>query len=223
MDFTEVLKSRRSIRAFKPDPIPQGTLKKILEEATWAPSWANTQPWEFVVATGKPFQEIIRQYQAKGKAKERPYSDIARPPEFPETYLNRIKALAPPGPPRSAEEMEKHMQWSLAHYGAPAAIFILIDKSFFYTSRGMNVWSLYDCGGVAQNICLVAANYGLGTVQQAQAVPYPDVLRNVLGTPESKLFAIGISIGYPDWENPAMKTPRTTREPIDKITRWVGF
>jgi nitroreductase len=221
MEFIDVLKSRRSIRAFKPDNIPQGVLKKIIEEAMWAPSWANTQPWEFVVATGKPLQEIVKQYLAK--AKERAYSDIARPPEFPEVYLNRIKALAPPGPPPSKEDMEKRMVSSLSHYGAPAVIYILIDKSFFYTSRGTNYWSLYDCGAVAQNICLIATNYALGTVQQAQAVPYPDVLRSVLGTPESKLFAIGIAIGTPDWDNPAVKMPRSTREPVEKITRWVGF
>ncbi len=127
------------------------------------------------------------------------------------------------GPPPSPEEMKKHMENSLRHYGAPAVIYIMIDKSFFYTSRGMNVWSLYDCSAAAQNICLLAANYGLGTVEQAQAVPYPDILRNVLGIPENKLFAIGIAIGYPDWDNQALKMPRTTREPVDKVVKWVGF
>lgn len=221
MEFIDVLKSRRSIRAFKPDPVPQETLRKILEEAVWAPSWANTQPWEFVVATGEPLQEIIRQTLAK--AGERPYPDIARPPVFPEPYVSRIKALAPPGPPPAREDAARHMENSLKHYGAPAVIYILIDRSFFYTSHGMNVWSLYDCGAVAQNIGLVAVNYGLGTVEQAQAVPYPDILRSVLGVPESKAFAIGIAIGYPDWDSPALKNPRSSREPLDAITRWVGF
>jgi nitroreductase len=221
MDFLEVLKSRRSIRAFKPDPIPMDTLKKIMEECVWAPSWANTQPWEFAVASGPQLVEIIKQCQAKYG--ERPYSDIARPPEFPETYLNRIKALAPPGPPRPKEEMDKHMMNSLRQYGAPVVIYILIDKSFFYTSRGTNVWSLYDCGAVAQNICLLATNYGLGTVEQAMAVNYPDVLHKVLGVPESKLFAIGISIGYPDWSSLELKNPRSPREPLDKMVKYYGF
>ena len=103
------------------------------------------------------------------------------------------------------------------------AIYILIDRSFFYTSHGMNVWSLYDCGAVAQNISLLATNYGLGTVEQAQAVIFPDILRNVLGVPESKLFAIGISIGYPDWDNEALKSPRSTREPVDRVVKYYGF
>ena len=222
MEFTEVLKTRRSIRAFKSDPVPLNLIKQVMEESLWAPSWANTQPWEFVVAGGQKLQEIIKQFLAKNQ--ERPYSDIGRPPEFPEVYLNRIKAaVAPAGAARSKDDMQKHMVSSLSHYGAPAVIYILIDKSFFYTSRGTNFWSLYDCGAVAQNICLAAANHGLGTVQQAQAVIYPDILRNVLGTAESKLFAIGIDIGYPDWNSPATKGPRTVREPLDNLAKFVGF
>jgi nitroreductase len=221
LEILETIKQRRSIRAFKPDPVPLSTLKTVLDNALWAPSWANTQPWEFAVAGGKKLQEIIKAFLAKGE--ERPYPDIARPPEFPEVYLNRIKALAPPGPPPTKEDMQKHRNTSLSHYGAPAVIYVLIDKSFFYTTRGTNVWSLYDCGAVTQNIGLVATSLGLGTVEQAQAVIYPDILRKVLGTPESKLFAIGIAIGYPDWDNPMMKGPRTVREPLDKIATFQGF
>jgi nitroreductase len=222
MEFSEVLLSRRSIRAFKTDPVPLSLLKQVIEESLWAPSWANTQPWEFVVAGGQKLKDIVNQFLAKNA--ERAYPDIARPPEFPEVYLKRIKAaVAPPGPPPSKEDMQKHMVSSLSHYNAPAVIYVMIDKSFFYTSRGTNVWSLYDCGAVAQNICLVAANHGLGTVQQAQAVIYPDVLRTVLGTPESKLFAIGVAIGYPDWNNPMLKGPRTTRESLDTTTKFIGF
>jgi nitroreductase len=221
MEFIEVLKGRRSIRSFKPDPVPLGTLKKIMEESLWAPSWANTQPWEFAVVTGNKLQEIIKEYVAKGEAK--PYPDIARPPEFPEPYISRIKALAPPGPPPSKEQMDERRLRSFSHYGAPAVIYVLIDRSFFYQKDKINFWSLYDCGAVAQNIGLVAANYGLGTVQQAQAVTFPDILRKVTSMPDNKLFAIGIAIGYPDWSNPVMKGPRTSREPLEKVAQWHGF
>jgi nitroreductase len=221
MEFIEVLKGRRSIRSFKPDLVPLGTLKKIMEESLWAPSWANTQPWEFAVVAGDKLKEIIKEYVAKGEAK--PYPDIARPPEFPEPYISRIKALAPPGPPPSKEQMDERRLRSFSHYGAPAVIYVLIDRSFFYQKDKINFWSLYDCGAVAQNIGLVAANYGLGTVQQAQAVTFPDILRKVTGIGESKLFDIGIAIGYPDWNNPVMKGPRTSREPLDKVVQWYGF
>jgi nitroreductase len=219
MDILETIKQRRSIRAFKPDPVPLSLLKQVLENAVWAPSWANTQPWEFAVAGGTKLQEIVQQFLAKGE--EKPYPDIARPPEFPEPFKSRLPRMS--GPPPSKEVMDKMRVTSLSHYGAPAVIYILIDRSFFYTSRGTNYWSLYDCGAVAHNIGLVAAGLGLGTVEQAQAVIYPDILRNGLGTPESKLFAIGLAIGYPDWDNPMMKGPRSTRVPLDNITTWQGF
>jgi len=45
MDLVEAIRHRRSIRAFKPDPIPQEILKEIMGGALRAPSWANTQPW----------------------------------------------------------------------------------------------------------------------------------------------------------------------------------
>ena len=221
MELIDAVKQRRSIRAFKSDPVPLNTLKQIMELSLWAPSWANTQPWEFAIASGEKLKDIITQFLAKEA--ERPYPDITRPPEFPEKFLSRIKALAPPGPPPSKEDMDKRRVESLSHYGAPAVIYVLIERSFFYTSRGMNVWSLYDCGAVAQNIGLIATNYGLGTVEQAQAVIYPDILRKVLGTPDSKLFAIGLAIGYPAWDSPMLKAPRTTREPLDKVTTWYGF
>lgn len=49
MELFEAIKGRRSIRTFKPDPIPDDVLNKILETACWAPSAGNMQSWEFVV------------------------------------------------------------------------------------------------------------------------------------------------------------------------------
>jgi len=49
MDLMEAIKGRRSIRKYKPDPIPEDALQKIMEAVRWAPSWANTQCWEVIV------------------------------------------------------------------------------------------------------------------------------------------------------------------------------
>ncbi|MCS7124270.1 MAG: nitroreductase family protein [Candidatus Bathyarchaeota archaeon] len=49
MDLFEVIEKRRSIRKFKPDPIPPDDLKKILEAGRLAPSGGNRQPWKFIV------------------------------------------------------------------------------------------------------------------------------------------------------------------------------
>ena len=53
MDLFTAIKERRSCRTFLPDPIPEESIEKILETASWAPSPLNTQPWEFVVVTNE--------------------------------------------------------------------------------------------------------------------------------------------------------------------------
>lgn len=55
----DLLKSRRSIRAFKPDPIPDEYIQKIIEAARWAPSGGNSQPWEFIVIKRKEVKDRI--------------------------------------------------------------------------------------------------------------------------------------------------------------------
>ena len=49
MDVIEAIRTRRSVRKFKPDLVEEEKLQAVLEAARWAPSWANTQCWEFVV------------------------------------------------------------------------------------------------------------------------------------------------------------------------------
>ena len=49
MDLMEAIKGRRSIRKYKPDPIPEEALQKIMEAVQWSPSWANTQCWEVII------------------------------------------------------------------------------------------------------------------------------------------------------------------------------
>lgn len=49
MDLMEAIKGRRSIRKYKPDPVPDDILQKLFEAVRWAPSWANTQCWELIV------------------------------------------------------------------------------------------------------------------------------------------------------------------------------
>jgi nitroreductase len=71
-DFYGLIKTRRSIRRFKPDPIPDDIVDKILEVARWAPSCRNSQPWEIVAVKKQTIgDEIVRimsdDYAANGK------------------------------------------------------------------------------------------------------------------------------------------------------------
>ena len=221
MDIVDAIRERKSYRAFKPDPVPLDLLRQIMEQALRAPSWANTQPWEFAIATGKKLKEIEEGFLKKGV--QDPYSEVHRPYEYPEPYMSRIRALqAKDRTEMTKEEWDNRQLINFQHYGATTCIYLLVGKPFFQQSEGINVWALYDCGSVVQNIMLLATNAGLGTIAQAQAVVYPDIIRSVLGIPEDKLIALGISIGYPDLDNPVNKG-RTTREPLDRVATFYGF
>jgi nitroreductase len=60
--FLELVKERRTIRRFKPDPVPDEYVDKIIEAARWAPSGYNSQPWEFVVLKDKKLIDTIMQW-----------------------------------------------------------------------------------------------------------------------------------------------------------------
>ena len=75
---------------------------------------------------------------------------------------------------------------------------------------------------MAQTIALAAPDYGLGTCLMFMTVYWPDILRELLGIPESKLIVLGIAIGYPDAEALVNNFPRH-RESLDAFTHWHGF
>jgi nitroreductase len=72
MDVMEAIKTRRSVRRFKPDPIPDEVMGEVLDAARWAPSWANTQCWEFVVVRDQAIrQRLSEEVLAQGNPARR--------------------------------------------------------------------------------------------------------------------------------------------------------
>jgi nitroreductase len=63
MDIFELIEARKSIRKFKPDPVSQEVLEKILKAATLAPSGKNKQPWHFYVVQGEKRAEMVAEMQ----------------------------------------------------------------------------------------------------------------------------------------------------------------
>src|SRR4030042_1404343 len=125
MDVITAIKERKSIRAFKSDPVKQDLLKKIIEQSLRAPSWANTQPWEFAVVTGKKLKAIQDAFVKRGpQGMQTGQPDVARPYDFPEPYMSRIKKMQVKenkGRTSQAtpEEMQARMTINFRHYGAP--------------------------------------------------------------------------------------------------------
>jgi len=224
VDLVEAIKSRRSIRVFKKKAVPKTILKKILGLSIRSSSWGNTQPWEFIVVRGKKLGEVKKAFIQCSH--ELPDADLKAPAEFPEPLALRrrvtgIQVLQTMGIGR--EDKERREWWRLQGlqlFQAPAVIYILIDRDYYFQKTGINVWPVFDCGLLAQNIMLLANNFGLGTVAQAQAVIYCKQLRQILDIPDSKLLVIGIAIGYPE-EKASINKIRTDREPIENLVRWL--
>ena len=224
MDLVEAINKRKSIRAFKPDPVPKEVLQELMELALRAPSWANTQPWEFAIASGTKLDEIRQGFIDRVDKDFSP--DLARPHGFPEPFNSRRRALSKRDSEKLKQDDEEGERWRRLQgsklYGAPCVIYICTDRSFYIQGDSLNVWPIFDCGLIAENIMLLAVKFGLGTVPAIQTAKYPEVLRKVLGIPDSKLIVIGIAIGYPDWDF-ALNQVFTPREPLDSVAKWYGF
>ena len=226
MNVSEAIRQRKSIRAFKREAVPREILTEIMGLSLRAPSWENTQPWEFDIVSGSKLEDIRTAYMEN--AEERPNAELAGPPKYDQPFDTRrrtlgMKVFEIEGINR--EDREKRKQWQLRGlrlFDAPCAIYIYIERSFYLQDDTLNIWPIFDCGLIAENIMLLAAEHGLGTIPQIQAVAYPSILRQVLGIPESKLIVLGIAIGYPDWDDPINQF-ESQRDPLETVARWHGF
>jgi len=59
MHFLDLARTRRSVRQYRPDPVPQDLLQQVLEAGRWAPSAVNSQPWEFIVVTDQQIKQAL--------------------------------------------------------------------------------------------------------------------------------------------------------------------
>jgi nitroreductase len=223
MDITEAVKKRKSIRGYKPDPVPKEILEQILELASQAPSAMNTQPWEFTVLTGEVLDKARQGNieMLKSGALPNPEHVVTGWPRE-SVYRQRQVDLAKQlfqlmNIPR--EDKEKRAKWlerGFRFFDAPAAIILLTDRCLSESGP------LLDIGALMQTICLAALDFGLGTCIEDQGTMYPGVLRKYAHIPESKRIVAAIAVGYPDWDFPANRI-ESERESIKNVSTWLGF
>jgi len=223
MDVIEAVKKRKSIRGYKPVPVPKEVLEQILEVASHAPSAMNTQPWEFTVLTGDVLENVRRsnvELLHSGAPPSPEHVVVSWPTDsiYRQRQVNLAKQLFQlMDIPR--EDKGKRARWlerGFRYFDAPTVIIISTDRCLSESGP------LLDIGAVIQTICLTALHFGLGTCIEDQGTMYPEVLRKYAHIPESKRIIMAITIGYPDWDFPANKV-ETEREPIKNITTWLGF
>lgn len=218
MDAVECILSRKSIRSFNKEPVPQALLKEVIDCALRSPSYKNSQPWEVIVLSGNRKEALSRVMVDLLEKGVPPRPDIPSPKEWPPAEQSRIDLLyrkraeatgidlANPGIIRKAKEANFNF------YRAPHAIYLYQDSS-------LTPWSLFDLGIFAQSLMLAAHARGLGTVPQAFPTDYAAEIKQFLEIPESKRLVLCLSIGYPNADSPANKMT-TGRGEIDDFVRW---
>jgi nitroreductase len=227
MDVIEAISTRRSIRVFKPDPVPKEVLQELLDVSRWAPSGGNVQPWYFEVLAG----EVLAKAKARLVEKATSWDghdyvdtnpDLPRTGPYSKLLMPRrlaLKALQDPiyYPPGTKDleakqlERRKHM---LRFFDAPSVIVICSHD------RGPN--SIVSIGAITQTICLVALTYSLGTCIMGIPVLWPEIFRDLLDIPEDRAIATSVAIGYPDPAAPINTFPRP-REPLENLVEWHGL
>jgi nitroreductase len=217
MDAIECIKTRMSIRKFKPAPVPTDILMKVIEAAQWSPSYKNSQPWEVIIISGAKKEALSKHLTELLENNTPPCPDLPEPQSWPPVIDARITALMKKrgeilGVDLNSTEIRKKSKIvNFRFYGAPHGILLFQDSS-------LTSWSVFDMGLFAQSLMLAAHAHGLGTVPQAFLTDYAEHVKKFLGIPESKRFVLGISIGYPDMESPANRF-RTDRVNTDEIVR----
>lgn len=195
-DFLELVQKRRSIRSFKPDPIPDDYVDKIIEAARWAPSGANSQPWQFVVIKDKETKDSIvdivtehRQYTLK--------VELTRPED-----LRFPAALGPVREP--------------GYKDAPVFVILCGDprtRDAYPLSTVINRGDSVFGSSLASAFLymhLSATALGLGS-QWVSATAHADVqclIKDLLGIPQKFEIYDTMAVGYPGHE----PKPRLVRE-----------
>jgi nitroreductase len=219
MDVIESITQRASTRAFLDEPVAPETVDAILDAARWAPSGANTQPWRVAVVSGSTQRSIgdaIIEARDAGLQENPDYTYY--PGEWFEPYKSRrldcgLALYGALGIRREDKERRKAAWYdNYRFFGAPVGL-------LFFLERQLSKGSWVDMGMFIQNVMLAAMAHQLATCPQASLAEYPDIVRDILGVPDSLALVCGMALGYPDRSAP-VNNYRTTREPVSAFTSW---
>lgn len=219
------LAERRSIRGYLPKQVPDDVVREILSEARWAPSATNTQTAYVYVLTGDALERFKTDLRHNAETQVPDASDLGPRVPLPPLFQARQDELFKTrGAFVAAEEAKLGIQPKDPHespmvaaaglWGAPILMLLAIPRDI-----GLP-YGCFDAGLFAQSIALAAHARGLGTCINGSNVRYPDLLRKQIADTEDKLFVISITLGYPDWDAPLNRFPRTRLE-VDEYATFV--
>ncbi len=223
MDVFEAVASRFSCRAFLPTPVPEATVRDIVERAARAPSGGNLQPWRVYALAGEPLEKLKASIRARPELL--PHGESAEydiyPPNLKEPYFTRQRVvgrllyeaigIARDDRPGRFRQYARNFEF----FGAPVGLFFSIDRSL-----GSPQWS--DLGMYIQTLMLLARGHGLHTCCQEAWTHWHKTVSAFLQIPPDHILFCGLALGFADEAAPINKW-RSPREKLDSFTMFSGF
>jgi nitroreductase len=193
--FLNIVANRRSMRAFKPDPVPRAVIEAVMGGAQQAPSNCNTQPWFVHVVTGDTLEQLRAtlptQFAAGEMALDFPYDG-----QYDGVYKERQYASATAlydALGISRDEKAARNNWFMRNFtffDAPAVAFFTLPSQF-------GLREACDLGMYAQTVMLGLVAHGLGSCPQTSLGFMANVIRPALGLGDHEKLMFGLSFGYP--------------------------
>jgi coenzyme F420-0:L-glutamate ligase/coenzyme F420-1:gamma-L-glutamate ligase len=181
IDLHEFLRTRRSIRRFRPDPVPDALIQAILSTATYAPSAHNRQPWRFVVMTDQAAKARLAEAMAQDFER-----DLGRDGIAPEKIQAMVK--------RSKERITS----------APVAILLCLDMSEMDSypdekrQQAERMMAVQSVAAAGLQLLLAAHAEGLGGVWVCSPLFAQETIRKALDLSEVWEPQAMFFVGYPD-------------------------
>ena len=223
MDFTTLVQTRRSVRGYKPDPVPRALIDEIIGIAKGAPSSMNTQPWHVHVLTGAPLERVRQRNTDTMLGGAKANREILTHGEYEGVHRSRqvaiaIKLFAAMGIERHDKVMRQDwVMRGFRQFDAPVSLVLTYDREL---DPGATVH--FDLGALSYGICLAAWDRGLGTVVNGQGIMRSEIVREEAQIPEGEVIMTCIALGYPNDDFPANDV-KADREPNEAFVRYIGF
>ncbi len=217
--------SRRSVRKFLPDPVPQAVVEDILRLASRAPSGTNIQPWRVRVLAGQAKEELSQAVLAAHNDSEQFNTLTAEYEYYPKQwfspYIDRRRKIGWDlysllGIDKT-DKMRMHSQHGRNYefFDAPVGLVFTID-------RRLEQGSWLDYGFFLEAICIAARARNLHTCPQAAFTQFYSIISKHLAFDEHEMLVCGMSLGYED-TSAVENTLRTERSTVDQFATFKGF
>jgi nitroreductase len=221
-ELHRLLDGRRSVRAYRPDPVARATVARICEAARRAPSGANLQPGRFHALAGPALAGLTARLQAAQAADEPVEVEYSYfPPEMsPELKARQRRAgyalyEALGIARRDIAGRRAQFARNYAFFDAPVGVVVTIQ-------RDMGKGCFMDLGMAIMAFLLAAEDAGLGATGIGALANYGRIVHRHLALPEAEMVVCGIALGVPDPDAPVNRV-RTERMALEDYATFAGF